>query len=186
MSILPIVTYDDPVLRKPASPVHPEYSGLDELIDDLFDTMYEASGVGLAAPQVGESLRIFVVDADVITEDTDEAAYGPGVFINPEITPIDDDTWDAEEGCLSIPDVREKVTRPDRISIRYYDRNFQLQEESYQGWYARVLQHEYDHLNGVLFIDHLGAFRKRLLRGKLMDIQRGLIETEYVLAPKRT
>ncbi|MDG5767919.1 peptide deformylase [Balneolales bacterium ANBcel1] len=185
MPILPIVTYDDPVLLRRADPVHPDHPGLQDFIDDLFDTMYEANGVGLAAPQVGESIRVFVVDADVITEEEENKAFGPRVFINPEIEPMEDDHWDAEEGCLSLPDLREKVTRPDRIRIRYHDREFQLQEEVFDGWFSRVLQHENDHLKGVLFIDYLGAFRKRLIKGKLEDIRLGRIETEYPLAPKK-
>jgi peptide deformylase len=186
MAILPVVTYDDPVLRKPADPVKPDHPGIDEFIDDLFDTMYEASGVGLAAPQVGVSLKLFVVDADAITEDEDEKSYGPGVFINPEIEVLEGERWDAEEGCLSIPDVRENVTRPDTIRIRYQDRDFQTREEVHSGWYARVLQHEYDHLRGVLFIDYLGAFRKRLIRKKLEDVRAGRVEAAYPLSPKDT
>ncbi len=184
MAILPVVTYDDPVLRKPAEPVDPDHPGLEQLIDDLFDTMYEANGVGLAAPQVGVSLRMFVVDADAITEDEDEEAFGPGVFINPEIEVVDEERWDAEEGCLSLPEIREKVTRPDTIRIRYQDPDFQTHEEVHSGWYARVLQHEYDHLKGVLFIDYLGAFRKRLIRKKLEEIRSGMVEAEYQLAQK--
>ncbi len=186
MAILPVVTYDDPVLRKPADTVQQDHPGLEEFIDDLFDTMYEANGVGLAAPQVGVSLKLFVVDADAITEDEEEESLGPGVFINPEIEVLEGEKWDAEEGCLSIPDVREKVSRPDTIRIRYQDRDFQDREEVHSGWYARVLQHEYDHLRGVLFIDYLGAFRKRLIRKKLEEIRAGRVEAAYTLAPKGT
>ncbi len=186
MSILPIVTYDDPVLMKPGTPVHPEHPGLQDLIDDMFETMYHANGVGLAAPQVGHSLRMFVVDADVITEEEENGEkHGPGVFINPEIEILEDDYWDAEEGCLSIPDVRENVTRPFRIHIRYYDRDFQWCEAEHEGWYARVLQHEYDHIKGVLFIDYLGSFRKRLIRGKLEEIRKGAVKTEYPLLSRK-
>ena len=184
MPILPVVTYDDPVLRKPAVPVEPDHAGIQQFIDDLFETMYEANGIGLAAPQVGVSLRVFVVDADVITEEEQEVSFGPGVFINPEIELIDEEKWDAEEGCLSLPEIREKVTRPDTIRIRYLDRDFQPHEEVHSGWYARVLQHENDHLKGVLFIDYLGAFRKRLIRKKLEEIRLGNVQTEYLLAPK--
>ncbi|MBP3191370.1 peptide deformylase [Natronogracilivirga saccharolytica] len=186
MAILPIVTYDDPVLRNPAEPVESNTPELQTFIDDLFETMYEASGVGLAAPQVGRSLRIFVVDADAITEAEGEGTYGPRVYINPEIVSDQDYLWDAEEGCLSIPDVREKVTRPDSIRIRYLDRDFYAHEEEHQGWFARVLQHEYDHLRGVLFIDYLGAFRKRLIRNKLNEIKSGNVDTEYSLVPKKS
>ncbi len=186
MAILPVVTYDDPVLRQPAEPVVPDHPGLEEFIDDLFDTMYEANGVGLAAPQVGVSLKLFVVDADAITEEEDEESFGPGVFINPEIEVLEGERWDAEEGCLSLPEIREKVTRPDTIRIRYQDRDFQTREEVHSGWYGRVLQHEYDHLRGVLFIDYLGAFRKRLIRKKLEEIRTGAVQAAYSLAPKST
>lgn len=182
MSVLPIVTYDDPVLIKPAGPVQPDYPGLQSLIDNLFETMYNAGGIGLAAPQVGLSLQMFVVDADELTKEEEGVGYGAGVFINPEIEPLDDDFWNAEEGCLSLPDLREQVSRPDRIRIRYYDRDFQLHEEEFKGWYARVLQHEYDHLKGVLFIDYLGSFRKRLIRGKLEEIRKGMVQTEYPIS----
>lgn len=184
MAIFPIVTYDDPLLRSHAEPVDSNSPELQKFIDDLFETMYEASGVGLAAPQVGRSLQIFIVDADAITESEGEPAHGPMVFINPVITPDQEELWDAEEGCLSIPDVREKVTRPDSIRIRFLDRDFHPREEQHHGWFARVLQHEYDHLHGVLFIDHLGAFRKRLIKSKLDEIKSGRIETEYQLASK--
>ena len=185
MSILPVVTYDDPVLTRKADPVHPEHPGLQKFIDDLLETMYEADGVGLAAPQVGESIRLFVVDADVITEEDDGKKFGPGVFINPEMEAVGEEHWDAEEGCLSLPDLREKVSRPHKIRIRYHDRDFKLHEEEHEGWYARVLQHENDHLKGILFIDYLGAFRKRLIKGKLEDIRQGKVDTEYPLAPKQ-
>ena len=184
MSVLPVVTYDDSVLRKPAEPVVPEHPDLQQLIDDMFDTMYEANGVGLAAPQVGVSLTLFVVDADAITDEEEEESFGPGVFINPEIETIDEEKWDAEEGCLSLPEIREKVTRPEAIRIRYLDREFQSHEEVHRGWYARVLQHEYDHLRGVLFIDYLGALRKRLIRKKLEEIRLGSVNAEYCLLPK--
>ncbi len=184
MSVLPVVTYDDPVLRNPAGPVDPDHPDLQNFIDDMFDTMYEANGVGLAAPQVGVSLSLFVVDADAITDEEEEESFGPGVFINPEIETIGEQKWDAEEGCLSLPEIREKVTRPDTIRIRYFDRDFQSREEVHSGWYARVLQHEHDHLKGFLFIDYLGAFRKRLIRKKLDEIRKGSVKVEYRLAPK--
>lgn len=186
MAILPVVTYDDPVLRKTAEPVPEKYPGLDQLIEDMFETMYEANGVGLAAPQVGHSLRLFVVDADVITEEEDGVSHGPGVFINPEIKPLSDDRVEAEEGCLSLPDVREPVSRPDKIQISYLDRDFKFRTENVEGWYARVLQHENDHLKGILFIDYLGSFRKRLLKKKLDNIRMGLVEASYPLVPKES
>lgn len=186
MPIFPILTYDHPVLRTPAGPVTENYEGLAEFIDNMFETMYQAGGVGLAAPQVGFPLQLFVIDADELTEEEDGIKHGRGVFINPEIIPLDDENWDAEEGCLSLPDIREIVQRPNSIKIRYVDSQFRVHEEVHDGWYARVLQHEYDHLKGVLFIDYLGPFRMRLLRGKLNNIINGKVETEYLVANKNS
>ena len=185
MAVLPIVTYDDPVLTTQARPLEPGMKELEKLIDDMFETMYEAEGVGLAAPQIGKSLQLFVVDADAITEEEEGATYGPRVYINPDIEALGEETGELEEGCLSLPDVREKVTRPLRIRIRYLDSHFQEHEEICDGWFARVLQHEYDHLKGVLFIDYLGSFRKRLIKKKLDAIKFGKVEASYELAAKR-
>jgi peptide deformylase len=179
MSVLPIVLYNDPVLREVAKPISKDSKKLQDLIDDMFDTMYEANGVGLAAPQIGESLRLFVIDADVMVEDTDEEAFGPTVYINPEIVSMDNEEIDMEEGCLSLPDLRERVVRPDKITIKYLDRDFEEQTATYSGWMSRVFQHEFDHLDGILFFDHLGSFKKRLLARKLSIIDEGLVETEY-------
>ena len=185
MSILPIVTYDDPVLREETDPIEGNTDELQELIDDMFETMYKSNGVGLAAPQIGKSLQIFVMDADAITEEVeDEPDLGPLVFINPKVTQASAEKVKMEEGCLSIPDVRDDVTRPESINISYRDRNFDLQDKSFSGWVARVIQHEYDHLKGVLFIDYLSAFKKRLHKSTLKKIKSGELEAEYPLVSK--
>ncbi len=183
MSILPIVTYDDPVLREETQPVKELNDEIITLIDDMIETMYNSDGVGLAAPQIGKSLKIFVMDGDPVLEE-DEEKYGPLVFINPEIVENKGDKVIMDEGCLSIPEVREKVSRPETIVIEYSDENFVKQKKEFSGWMARIIQHENDHLNGVLFIDYLSSFRKRMIKSSLKNIQAGLIETEYPLVPK--
>ncbi|MEX0771837.1 MAG: peptide deformylase [Balneolales bacterium] len=185
MPVLPIVTYDDPVLKRKAETVETDNDELQDLIDDMFETMYNAHGVGLAAPQVGVSLRLFVVDADVMAEDDETATkYGPMVFINPELYEIECEKVEMEEGCLSIPDIREKVLRPDKVRVKFLDRDFQTSVMKFSSWMARVVQHEYDHIEGVLFIDYVGSFRKRLLRTKLDQINAGGLEAEYPLVLK--
>lgn len=184
MSVLPIVTYDDPVLRQKSEPVTADSQVLQTLIDDMFETMYNGSGVGLAAPQIGTSVRLFVMDADVMTEDSEEDDLGPLVFINPEITLKSEDQVTIEEGCLSIPGIRDSVNRPNTITVKFLDRNFKNRELNVSGWTSRVIQHEIDHLDGILFIDYLGSFRKRLLKGKLNQVKEGLVEAEYPLAVK--
>ncbi|KPP95283.1 MAG: peptide deformylase Def [Bacteroidetes bacterium HLUCCA01] len=179
MAVLPIVLYNDPVLRQKAEPVKTDSKELQVFIDDLFETMYEASGVGLAAPQVGRSLRVFVVDADVMVEDTDEQAYGPMAFINPEIHSKDNQQIIIEEGCLSLPELRENIARPDEITVKFLDRDFREQHMTFTGWMSRVFQHELDHLDGVLFFDYLGSFKKRLIARRLQLIDEGAVETEY-------
>lgn len=180
MAILPIVLYNDPVLREKATVIESDSKKLQRLIDDMFETMYEASGVGLAAPQIGESIRLFVVDADVMVEDDEDAKkYGPLVFINPEIVSKGSESVDFEEGCLSLPDLREKVTRPDKITVKFLDRKFVEHEMSFDGWMSRVFQHELDHLDGILFFDYLGSFKKRLLARRLAMIDAGEVEADY-------
>ena len=188
MSILPVVLYNDPVLREKASIITEDSKKLQKLIDNMYDTMYEASGVGLAAPQIGESVRLFVVDADIMIEDeedSDEKKYGPMEFINPEIISKGALTLDIEEGCLSLPDLREKVNRPDEITVKFLDRKFNEHEMKFNGWMSRVFQHELDHLDGVLFIDYLGSFKKRLLARRLAAIDAGEVETDYVVKGRR-
>lgn len=183
MSILPIVTYNDPVLRKKTEPIKDHSEFVSELVDNMIETMYNSDGVGLAAPQIGKSLRLFVMDGDPIMDEEDEK-YGVLVFINPEIVEKKGKKIAMDEGCLSIPDVREKVFRPETIVIKYKDRDFKEQEKEFSGWMARIIQHEFDHLNGILFIDYLSSFRKRMIRSDLTEIETGEIEVEYPIVPK--
>lgn len=187
-SVLPIVTYNDSVLREKALKIDARDNALTRLIDDMFETMYAAHGVGLAAPQIGKSIRLFVIDADAMIDDDDPDAdklrIGPTTFINPEIVSLSDAKVPMDEGCLSLPDLRETVVRPESLVIRYKDRDFNDCELEATGWLARVIQHEYDHLDGVLFFERLGSFRRRLLKGKLDAIASGLIEPEYPVMPK--
>lgn len=182
--VLPIVTYNDPVLREKTSRIEEDSDELQAFIEDMFETMYNSNGVGLAAPQVGRAIQLFVTDSDTMTEESDEPDAGPLVFINPEIIESGGEELKMEEGCLSIPDVRDDVVRPEMIKVRYLDRDFEEQEMETDGWLSRVIQHEYDHLQGVLFLDHLSAFRRRLHRLRLKKIEKGLLETEYPLVPK--
>jgi len=185
MSVLPIVTYNDPVLREKTKPVEENTPELQKLIDDMFDTMYNSSGVGLAAPQVGELIQLFVMDADSITEEVeDEVSRGPLVLINPEIVETAGEKIKMEEGCLSIPDVRDDVVRPDQVTIEYLDRDFNKKTITADGWISRVIQHEYDHLQGVLFLDYLSAFKKRLHKSLLKKIDKGTLKVEYPVVPK--
>ncbi len=181
MSVLPIVLYDDPVLRRKAAEIKEDSPELQQLIDDMFETMYNGNGVGLAAPQIGESLSLFVIDADPMTEDEpEEEDLGKMVFINPKISfSKDEEKIKMDEGCLSIPGLREPVSRPDKITVEYQDRHLKPHKKEFTGWVSRVIQHEFDHLEGVLFIDYLGSFKKRLLAGKLRQVNDGLIDAGY-------
>lgn len=177
--IYPIVAYGDAVLKKRAQDIDPNDKNLDlkKLIQDMFETMYAASGVGLAAPQIGLGIRLFVVDAEPMDE---EALKGfKKAFVNPVIYEESGDKWAFQEGCLSIPNIREEVERKAKINIRYYDEDWNLHEESYDGMAARVIQHEYDHIEGVLFIDHLSSFKKTLLKSKLGNISKGNVKVDY-------
>jgi peptide deformylase len=186
--VRPIYVYGTEALRQETEPVEENTEALQTLIDDMIETMYGASGIGLAAPQVGRTERLFVVDvtsmADELEEDEEPLPPQPMVFINPEITWESDAACDFEEGCLSIPEVREMVTRPERITVRYLDRDFETQELEVGSMLARVIQHEYDHLDGILFTDHLSAFRQRLLRRTLKRMARGDVEADYPLATR--
>lgn len=184
--ILPIRAYGDPVLKKMAQDIEPGHSGLKELVADMFETMYAANGVGLAAPQIGQSIRLFIVDASPFAEDDDgnptEEAHLKDfkkIFINPYIVEEDGEEWGFEEGCLSIPNIREEVVREERIVLQYLDENFKEHEEEFTGFAARVIQHEHDHLDGILFVDHLAPLRRRLINGKLRDISRGKTDVKY-------
>jgi len=184
---LPIVAYGAPVLRKVCSDITPEYPNLDSLIEDMWETMYTSNGVGLAAPQVNRDIRLFVVDSSQIFKNQDEEDKGkyadePGikqVFINAHIKQLDGSDWTYNEGCLSIPKIREDVIRPEEVMIAYLDQNFQPKTEKFVGITARIVQHEYDHIEGKLFIDYLKPLRKKMLRGKLNDISKGKLKMDY-------
>jgi len=184
--IYPIVAYGDPVLRKKAQDITADYPNLSALIDDMFETMYAASGIGLAAPQIGKSIRIFIVDATPFEDDedlseADRTLLGQfkKVFINAEIVEERGEEWVFNEGCLSIPDIREDVFRKDEITIKYLDADFKEHEEVFSGIAARIIQHEYDHIEGILFTDHLSALKKRMIKGKLTQISKGLVRADY-------
>jgi len=189
MALLPILTYDDETLREKASPVTENSEELQKLLDDMFETMYNANGVGLAAPQIGKLLRIFVADADGYADKKEkkeeDTNYGPLVFINPSIQFKSEQEATAEEGCLSIPDVRGEVTRPQAIVVSYWDREFNKQKLEVDGALARIIQHEIDHLDGVLFIDHISYFKRKLLSKKLNDLAEGRREIAYPVAGKK-
>lgn len=187
--ILPIVAYGDPVLKKEGEEIDKKYPDLEKLIENMFETMYEASGVGLAAPQIGKSIRLFIVDASPFAEpDEEDGEVDPmaeglenfkKVFINPIIEEESGEEWAFNEGCLSIPKIREEVFRKEKILITYYDENWELKEENYDGFAARIIQHEYDHVEGILFTDHLSPLKKRLLNKKLQNISKGDIDVDY-------
>ncbi len=182
--IYPIIMYGDPVLRQKAKEIDPG-SDLKQLIDDMYETMHNASGIGLAAPQIGKSLRLFVVDGTIIDDEPGMADFKK-VFINPLILEESGMPWDYEEGCLSIPNIREKISRKEILRIRYYDENWNMMEHRFEGMKARIIQHEYDHIEGKMFVDYLTPLRKRLLKGKLADISKGNVDTEYrIMAPLR-
>jgi peptide deformylase len=184
--ILPIVAYGDPVLKKKATDITKDYPQLDKLIDDMFETMYNASGVGLAAPQIGKDIRLFIVDASPFKDEDPELEDFVQVFINPRIIEENGDQWSFNEGCLSIPGIREDVMRKPTLVIQYYDENFEFYEEEVSGIAARIIQHEYDHIEGKLFIDHLGSFKRTLLKGKLSDISKGRVDVDYKMRfPKK-
>ncbi|MBM3160924.1 MAG: peptide deformylase [Bacteroidetes bacterium] len=185
--ILPIVAYGDPVLKMEAEEIDDSYPKLKSLISDMFETMYEAKGVGLAAPQIGKSIRLFIVDgapfADAEGDEPDPRAAGietfKKVFINPIIEEESGSKWLFQEGCLSIPKIRENVSRHEKLCISYYDENWDFHEENFDGYAARIIQHEYDHLEGILFTDHLNPLKKKLLQKKLQNISSGDISTAY-------
>ncbi len=183
--ILPITLYGDPVLRKVAENIDMKYNGLSELIENMFESMYNAEGVGLAAPQVGLSIRIFVVDLSPLEKDEPSLSGFRKAFINAKIVERSGDEELMEEGCLSIPGIHEEVYRKNYIRIQYLDPEGILRDEEYAGYTARVLQHEYDHLDGVMFTDHCSPLRKRLLKRRLTEISRGITNASYrVKVPK--
>jgi peptide deformylase len=189
--ILPIVAYGDAVLKKEAEEITKEYPDLQVLIDNMFETMYAASGVGLAAPQIGKSIRLFVIDGSPFAEDEeddddvdpDPRAVGMDgfkkVFINPIIEEETGEEWGFQEGCLSIPKIREEVYRHEKINVTYFDENFNKHSESFDGYAARIIQHEYDHIEGILFTDHLSPLKRKLLTKRLQNISKGEVKVDY-------
>ena len=184
--ILPIVAYGDPVLRKVAVAIDATYPDLEKLIANMKETMYNASGVGLAAPQIGKAIRLFLIDASPFSEDDDLSEEERTllksfnrVFINPKILEEEGEEWIFNEGCLSIPDVREDVSRQPKITIEYQDENFTVHKETLEGLAARVFQHEYDHIEGILFTDKLSTLKKRIIKKKLENISKGKISADY-------
>ena len=184
--ILPIVAYGDPVLRKETEAITKDYSNLDTVIENMFETMYEARGIGLAAPQVNLPIRLFIVDATPFEDDEDLSeeeqqfvSTFKKVFINARIIEETGDEWAFNEGCLSIPDVREDVFRKPNIVMEYEDENFNKHKESFSGIVARIIQHEYDHIEGILFTDKLSPLKKRLIKSKLANISKGKVGIDY-------
>ena len=184
--ILPVVAYGDPVLRKVGKEIDKEYPKLDELIENMWETMYQATGVGIAAPQVGVSIRLFIIDASPFAEDDElepeeqeSLKDFKKVFINAKIVEEQGEEWAFNEGCLSIPDVREDVFRQEQVTIEYYDEQWNKHTETLNGLAARIVQHEYDHIEGVLFTDKLSALKKRLIKGKLTNISKGKVNADY-------
>lgn len=185
--IFPIVAYGSPVLRKVCKEITPDYPDLPALITDMWETMYESNGVGLAAPQINKDIRLFVIDSTQIFQHLEESEKellkdGPGVkkvFINARVEELSGAEWPYNEGCLSIPKIREDVYRKEQVTITYQDEQFKTHTETYNGITARVILHEYDHIEGKLFIDYLSPFRRKLMQGKLKDISKGKIKVDY-------
>lgn len=185
---LPIVAYGDPILKKEAEEIDENYPKLSILIEDMFETMYAAHGVGLAAPQIGKSIRLFIVDGSPFAEEDEDGSIDPKavemenfkkVFINPIIEDEKGEKWGFHEGCLSIPKIREEVFRQEEIFISYYDENWKFHEETFSGYKARIIQHEYDHIEGILFTDHLSVLKRKMLTKKLQNISKGDISVDY-------
>ena len=184
--ILPVVAYGDPVLKKVGKPIDKDYPKLTEFIADMWETMYNAAGVGLAAPQVGLPIRMFMVDTEPFSEDSEyteeeqkELAGFKQTFINAEVVEETGDEWAFNEGCLSIPNVREDVFRPEKVTISYQDENFVAHTNTFDGLIARVIQHEYDHIEGILFTDKISGVKKRLIKNKLSNISKGKTNVDY-------
>ncbi|MEA4981183.1 MAG: peptide deformylase [Paludibacter sp.] len=177
--ILPIYTYGNTVLRKEAEEINKDYPDLPKLIDDMFETMHHAEGVGLAAPQVGLSIRLLVIDLKALHEDDPEMAKFKVVMINPVMLEMSEEEVEGNEGCLSIPGISEKVFRSEWIKIQYYDADFKQHTGEFEGWIARVIQHEYDHLEGSLFTDHVNPLRRQMIKSKLNGIAKGKTSCDY-------
>ena len=185
--VLPVYVYGMPVLRRVAREIDEDYEGLDKLLADMFETMKASEGVGLAAPQIGKSIRLFLINAeDMEIDDEPDIRSFKKIFINPFITEEWGEKWEFNEGCLSIPLVREEVTRPSKIKIEYYDENWEFHEEEYDGVRARIIQHEYDHLDGKLFVDKINPLRRKLLSARLNSISKGIVDIDYkIIYPKK-
>lgn len=198
--ILPIVVYGDPVLRKKCIDVDKDFPNLQQLIKDMYETMYDANGVGIAAPQVGKAIRLFLVDASPFAEvdEDEEPEFSEEemkemngfkkTFINAQLIAEEGEEWKFNEGCLSIPKIREDVLRKPTVTIEYYDEKFKKHKETYTGIIARVIQHEYDHIEGILFTDKISPFKRKLIGGKLTDISKGKFKADYktrVFQPKK-
>ena len=182
--ILPIYTYGQPVLRKETEEIDASYPELKQIIQDMWDTLAKSHGVGLAAPQVGLPIRMAIIDLDCMSEDEPQYAGYKRTFINPYIEEVDDTVMETqEEGCLSLPGLSEKVTRPARIRVSYLDENFEEHEEWVDGFLARVMQHEFDHLDGVVYTDHLKGLRRQLMQPKLKQLQKGMFSADYKVKP---
>ncbi len=185
--ILPIIAFGNPILKRKAEDIPENFEGLSSLLTDMFETMYAAKGVGLAAPQIGESIRLFIVDGSPFAneegEEIDPKAIGiegfKKVFINPIIEEESGDLWPFQEGCLSIPKIRENVSRKERICVSYYDENWSFHRDEFDGYKARIIQHEYDHLEGILFTDKLSPLKKKLLSKRLGNVSIGIVEVDY-------
>lgn len=177
--ILPIYLYGQPVLRKVAEDITPDYPELKSLIDSMFETMHQAEGIGLAAPQIGLAIRLVVVDLDVLSEDYPEFKDFSRVYINAHILETSEETDSMEEGCLSLPGIHEKVTRPSRIHVKYMDENFVEHDEWVEGFLARVMQHEFDHLEGKVFADRISMLRRQMNKTKLGNLAKGKVSCGY-------
>jgi peptide deformylase len=177
--ILPIYLYGQPVLRKVAKEITPDYPKLKELIANMFETMYNADGIGLAAPQVGLDVRLFIIDLEPLAEDEAKYSGFKKVFINPRITEQSGELVKMEEGCLSLPGINETVEREEKIRIQYLDENFVSHDEVYDAFFARCIQHEYDHIEAKLFIDHISGIRKQLIKSKLNNLAKGKANCHY-------
>jgi len=175
----PIVVYGSPILRKTAKDIERDFKGLDTLINDMFESMDKSDGMGLAAPQIGKSLRLFVTDGSSLVEDVPSMGDFKKVYINARLVEEDGEPWAFNEGCLSLPKIREDVLRKPRIRLQYYDENWQFHDEYFDGVKARIIQHEYDHTDGILFIDRISPIRKKLLKGKLNDITKCKVDVDY-------
>ncbi len=179
MSVLPVYAYGSQILTRRADPITRDYPGLQQLITDMWDTMYASQGVGLAAPQVGKSIRLFIIDADPYADEEELLKGFKKVFINARILEESGEAWYFNEGCLSFPGLREDIQRLPEIKIRYQDEDFNTIEETYKGLAARIIQHEYDHTEGVLMTDHFSQLKKTLLKKKLSNISKGLVTVSY-------